>query len=231
MSMKKQGFTLGEVVTTLAIVGVIVALTLPLLLGDIASKHRMVTLRNTIGNLNYAVQTFMQKHRINDMIDFAATNGEIDFRNYLSIKNEVADSCIERTASGGCQPHNVMGDSSSNLLPLNAGFGNIYILENNVLIAQRSFTIDGNKVFQIFIDVNGKDKPNTIGIDAFIAHMYKSNVRDDDGNIIIRAGDITGYLPGKKTDADLKTLCESGDGIACYTLAEKNDFDPDYINK
>ena len=61
MSMKKRAFTLGEVLITLAVVGLVALLTVPSLVADIAGKQRMVKLQNTIGDLENATKLYMMK--------------------------------------------------------------------------------------------------------------------------------------------------------------------------
>jgi len=222
MSMKRQGFTLGEVVITMATIGVIVALTLPLLLGDIAAKHRMVKLQNTIGDLSNAIQTYMINKRINHLAD---NPEDLDFRNLLNCKFDNKEKkCVEISE----YDHKNMngGDASESL---KASFQNdMLVLDNGVMISRQN----SQNAYSIFIDINGQEPPNTVGLDAFVVNVYFEDQRDSDDNITAHAGEIVGYLSTEnKTDATLKTECKGGNGLACYTLAEKNGFDPDYINK
>ncbi|MBR1460586.1 prepilin-type N-terminal cleavage/methylation domain-containing protein, partial [bacterium] len=83
MSMKKYGFTLGEVLITLSVVSLVAILTIPTFLGDLAAKGRMARLTSTIGDLNNAVQLYMIKNRLN------ALDENFKFNDFLETKDQL----------------------------------------------------------------------------------------------------------------------------------------------
>ena len=229
MSMKKSAFTLGEVLIALSVIALVAILTVPSLLGDVAAKQRMTKLANTVSNLDYAVERYMQKEGINS---FTAQEEFDDFHyeDFLDTKEE-----------------GTMADYNNKYKTLNGGNGNFHfqmgwhlmtpirILANGSTAFERPYS----QYYEYFVDVNGTDAPNIIGLDAFIFRIYYQDVVEDikdpsteeviDHKTIVKAGTVTGYPQGKEPAGDLRNLCRNGDAIACFTLAEKYNFAYNYL--
>ena len=222
MSMKKRGFTLGEVLITLSVVGMVAILTIPSLTGDIAAKHRMAKLTNTIGDLNNAVQLYMMRERVS-VID--STNE--DFQDELKKLMKTKDGYASLYTYGSIRNPAV----NNNFFNIHFGTHG-FILENGVHIKICGYNGLTDR-FYVAIDVNGADKPNIIGLDMFIATLYKQDIQNDDGDVVVHAGDIG--MDIAEDEENLLENCTSGDLnnhlAACYSLAEQKGFAPDYYKE
>ena len=84
--------------------------------------------------------------------------------------------------------------------------------------------------------MNGKRKPNVIGIDTFYLYI----VGETDLNKGRQIGDVRGIIqPGTDisatpidnvTDTQLSAACKAGTPSACFVLLERSGFDPSYLN-
>ena len=65
--MKKQGFTLAEILITLGIIGVVAALTVPMVTNNAGTAHVGPTLQKTVATIAVANETIMHDALIDDM--------------------------------------------------------------------------------------------------------------------------------------------------------------------
>ena len=234
MSMKKYGFTLGEVLITLSVVSLVAILTIPTFLGDLAAKGRMARLTSTIGDLDNAVHLYMIKNRLNTL------DGNFKFNDFLEIKGDIPDRYEEAAVNN----KTLTGVDNSSGYPEKYGDA-VGLLSNGVFLGQGRNTSSESfpnltpdeDFITFYIDVNGEDKPNTVGLDIFEVFVYKKNFHlngDPNEAIVIHAGDIGGY-PTQQigetepySEDDLKDKCLEGNTVACYTLAEQKGFAYDY---
>ena len=158
MSMKKRAFTLGEVLITLAVVGLVALLTVPSLVADIAGKQRMVKLQNTIGDLNNAVQLYMMKKHVNNL-----EGSELTANNMQDAIAELVRGKIKTGLPN--DPYSPMKLASSGIPNYFGASNKTLVLENGAYV--RFVDDPGDEKYAIYIDVNGQDKPNIGGLDYF----------------------------------------------------------------
>ncbi len=219
---KKYGFTLGEVLLTVLIVGVIAILVLPSMMKNINAKSRMSLLKSMVASIDNVSKQVITKDRTTEITNTdiynhpdkflerfdQATSGEPFAKKYLKYSGKEADVKIPSNAAEG---------QAKALLKNGVGIGVINELFNKESTA-------------IILDINGEDKPNMVGVDYFILELVW---KDGEG---IFAGDLHGYVNGggdesaAETDAGLRTSCHNGNGAACFRLVELSGYDPEYIN-
>ena len=74
----KGGFTLAEVLITLAVIGVIAALTLPTLVQSYLEKQRVTQLKTTVSKINQAIQRMEEEYGSLDTWGVPGTNQGLD---------------------------------------------------------------------------------------------------------------------------------------------------------
>lgn len=223
--MNKQGFTLAEVLISLAIIGSIAALIIPALYKN--SKTTMISssLANSVEQLQNGIKNI-----------FLETN------NYTDIGNIETLSAIKKSDIGlegldYITDDNTFYDSTKGLLGIentNYSISNIRDYNNNALsqdlinnftaykfkktpavVMFQNVSIDkiatansDDIIAKVIIDANGSEKPNMFGKDIFLFGLT-------DGGVLIPAG------TKKYQDFD-KTVIENscagddvGNGVAC----------------
>lgn len=164
--MKKNGFTLAEILITLGVIGVVSALTMPTLIKKYQQHVTVTLLKKTYTELNQAVK--FAEAEYGDMENWDWGINGINFFNkyfsrYIKIKETTRgnDNTTYYQISGKVENRfYVMKTSSVPIITVNSGYTMILDEDNN------------SKAF--FIDINGHKKPNTFGKDMFLFSLVKS---------------------------------------------------------
>ena len=85
--MKKSGFTLSEVLISLAIIGVVAALTAPALIQDVSNSRVGPTLAKVKSSMENANRMIMEDHNTVDLraaVSFDDGNGNVTYNNYIN---------------------------------------------------------------------------------------------------------------------------------------------------
>ncbi len=240
IKIKKAGFTLPEVLITLAIVGTLAALVLPGLIKDANNRSMMALLQGTVANLNNAVQNELVKKGTSDVTTTDIYNNPVTF---LQNSLDVAKTCTAGSGDTSCYAaaYKTLNGSASTVWANHA-----VLLKNGVALdiltnQTGSFSTeitndDGTTSTEVYaipvgVDLNSSAEPNILGIDRHIICIYTAT--DDD--LGIHSGDVGGCLRStildKTEKSELKTNCNAGNTEACYVLAEQSGFDSDYLNQ
>ena len=93
--MIKKGFTLAEILIVMGIVGVIAALTLPMLMTSVSNKSNAANLSAAISDVENAFTYMLTSEKVGDILDSDFWRGEFDSDSIKSIgkylKISVAD--------------------------------------------------------------------------------------------------------------------------------------------
>jgi len=167
----KQAFTLAEVLITLAIIGIIAAITIP----SIIANHQKRTLETQFAK---TYRTFQQMVNLS-----VAENGDISTWDWKeSWTNESEDEFVKKymlpylnvmkfVSSG--EHANFFSDSPGKRMN-----GMVFDESRNVAVHPKILLADGTAfVFytaekKILVDTNGAKKPNTVGYDIFQFLFY-----------------------------------------------------------
>lgn len=146
--MKKNGFTLTEVLITLGIIGVIVALTIPALSQNVSQKSVGPALSKAIANLESVNRKALAEKNALRLYDVDEDYSEIIKQQMNAICSDAEDDNFTCTSNDGIA----------------------------YLGPKGSFTSGDGKSnsFNITIDINGKKGKNKIDIDQFTADIYAS---------------------------------------------------------
>ncbi len=225
IKIKKGGFTLSEVLITLAIVGIIAALVIPGVVKDTNNKAMMALLQGTVTNINDVVQNELVRTRAVKLSDTDIFNDTENFLYNFDINKIKGKGLPIFYPDGGYK--NFQGVSKPGM---GAGTYNASaILKNGVGIAiltpreANSLQYNGIKSALITIDLNGKKEPNISGVDLFELELAD----ESNYNWGVHVGDTLEY---SEEFNDNKTGCvDNGYPYACYSFALLSGFNPNYL--
>jgi len=201
-SKTNQGFTLAEVLVTLAIIGVVAALTIPSLIQKTQKQQYVTQLKKTYAVLSQAIQIYESQNDCEGNLSFcpafAGHGGAPDdafalnsFAPYLNIiKNcGAAAGCVYagmKTLHGDIYVATADFDNYYNGNQLGKGIladGSIIIIDdlndNADPVCSRDYgdnALDNAVCATIRIDVNGKKLPNQVGRDVFTFWVTKTGI-------------------------------------------------------
>lgn len=188
---KEKGFTLAEVLVTMAVIGVVAALTIPLLLNGTNNKKFETAF---FEGLSILQQSSAQVLNDNNGTIIGAYATPADYLNALARKLKVARTCPTTTTIGNCwtstmkdlPKQTTITGSNGIYSPANALSSPTILLSNgmSLYIDSNLFTSDctsnttygktfysqgGNSsvCFSLYIDTNGIKEPNSLGRDIF----------------------------------------------------------------
>ncbi len=179
--MKEKGFTLAEVLITLAIIGVVAALTVPS-----AVKNYQKT--RTVTKLKKAYSVMNQAHRLAEVDNGPYETWDIEMSEssyYQKYINPYFKAKSLRSCGGGNNNYCSYKESGWKMLDGTATqtgicAGATFITTDNIVYAYRAATTDGegNPVVytNVFVDINGPKGPNYIGKDVFIFNRNKKGI-------------------------------------------------------
>ncbi len=155
--MKRKGYTIAEVIITLAIIGVVAALTIPPFVTNYRKQSYATSLSKAVANFENAMTTTMMRDGVNDLFSTNAWKASAaNFSNNLnfaikssSVSGSTKIISLKNGAVYRITTQNSDGNAKKELEVLNAG------------------TNMTAKAGEVTIDINGDAKPNTIGRDQF----------------------------------------------------------------
>jgi prepilin-type N-terminal cleavage/methylation domain-containing protein len=168
-----KAFTLAEVLITLAIIGVVAALTIPTVVQNYQKTQVVTQLKKTFSALsnttNLAIADYGPITGWETGEGFSSANSIAFANKYLIPYLKVAKNCEAKITDDCAFNYTYLSKTTT------SSFGSYYTrfyLTDGTLIAVESFTSESenggtNRLAYVFIDVNGQKKPNIFGKDIF----------------------------------------------------------------
>ncbi len=225
--MKKNAFTLAEVLITLGIIGVVAAITMPAIIADKRAKELEDSLKKNIS----VIQQALIRASIDEGELLTPLNQENrELKPKLMKYMNVLKDCGLGTEFGSCVPNQMSVEDASatyktynksrdiNTTVLDDGQfiltdGSMIIIENN------HFIFDGRYRIYISVDVNGFQRgPNAWGHDLFTFEI------DDNGKLIPMGADGTYFSNENVYCSSTSSNAENGIGCTFKALTEPNYF-------
>lgn len=174
----KKGFTLAEILITLAIVGVVASMTIPTLVTSNQKKVWANSLAKAVNTMSNSLSLMVMKDGAYGLIDsqlWADLNNGIDvktaFENNLGSTMVFTDKYSDGTSSYTAIPKTLYGVEKSGLFEDYTKIitkGNITYFVYPAKAANSNYLVDSDSwVMDVIVDINGNDAPNTIGKDIF----------------------------------------------------------------
>jgi prepilin-type N-terminal cleavage/methylation domain-containing protein len=165
---KKTAFTLAEVLITLAIIGIVAALTIPNLITNYRKKQTVVKLQKAISVLN---QAYRQSYdELGSPEDNLAITGKDYFNNYWAPYLSGATLCNTCSACGySYLPFTTLSGAASTVVCATTNRAPFY-LKDGVWVMLMLGGGASNELLSLnylYVDLNGSTPPNKHGIDVF----------------------------------------------------------------
>jgi len=185
--MRKQAFTLAEILITLGIIGIVAAITLPALI----QKHQERVTVNKVKKF-YSIMSQAQLLAIKDngyMDEWTVPNqmtqqSAIALMNYIKPYLKIAKDC--GTSSGCLQNGNIKllngnlwgsYDNRSEYYKVILNDGTyMWLRSTDGIYCSSSASTNFKSCGAVWIDTNGKKPPNTFGHDVFIFSININNI-------------------------------------------------------
>ena len=204
--MKKRGFTLAEILVTLAVIGVLAALVTPALMQSSRDKANAAKLSSTISNIEKVFQTAIVSEGASSLYDtqlwssspINATNGDrkqfvetLDrYLNtngfYDSFSDFYGSTTVYSLTDGGKKGASIdnfpyISDTfairmSNGALLFLSTFNNKDSLAEQTRIAKSNDCSLYTQAADVAIDINGVDAPNVVGKDIFFFILGEDGV-------------------------------------------------------
>ncbi len=202
---KKSGFTLSEVLVTMAVIGVISALTVPTLINNYQRKAYTLQLRKVVRELSDAADMLMTEE---GKPKFSATTGYNNLDDFVTQRLKTLKTCSSSSTTG-CFANekysSISGTVADNTFSCG---GNSYVLADSAAICL--YRTEGSQDVTVVVDTNGQEGPNVAGRDLF---MFTLNGTTGDA-----------ALSGSSSDCQGSTT-----GTGCYDLlVNENNWNMNY---
>jgi len=174
MTNFKKGFTLAEVLVTLAIIGVVSALTVPGLMNSYQKQTYVTQLHKYYNETMQAAKLYLTDRNAIDLKE-AGLVDQTAVDNWVKTYMKIAQDC--GTSGNNCfavGEYKRMNGQAMKIF-VTSSF-NHYVLANGTAIA---VSANGDGKVQIYVDVNGKKGPNIAGRDTFATMLYPDGTIDD----------------------------------------------------
>lgn len=192
--MKKDAFTLAEVLITLGIIGVVAAMTLPALITNYKDKQTVSQLKKVYSSLNQAVQLAKEDNgpiESWDLVGFFSPEGAKNLIEILAPYLKITKYCSNNAEN--CVPDMYYYPDMKIYMNLNSDTrtGKAILSDGNLFMVRTrakncndtdSYLEDvydpkfENYCAWILIDINGMKKPNALGRDVFAFNLYSTGV-------------------------------------------------------
>lgn len=172
--MKKNAFTLAEVLITLGIIGIVAAMTLPTLVGNYQKKQMVTQLKKAYSELNQAVKLSEVENGEIKYWDFSMS-GKDFFDTYLTQYMKTGVHKVGDIRGNGITYYQISGLPEGSLIGMRDSAYVIDVLSGyQIFLAEESNSSTTNR-YAFYIDLNGFKKPNTFGKDIHSFYITASH--------------------------------------------------------
>jgi len=215
--MKKNGFTLAEVLITLAIIGVVATLTLPALMSNTQEQQAITGFRkamntlNEVGQMNAAVDGF----------DYSsiATNTAPSSRAVYNSSTGVLEQSVWGILASKAQVDVTQSGTADIGGGCVSGMRQAFFRDGTVLCYENTTTANANNVIKGIIDTNGRKAPNLVSScgDNNCAKAAEKNIKDQFRVTLRGANAIPGYIT-VSGNGDITEGSDSADKAARWAM-------------
>ena len=189
----KPAFTLAEVLITLAIIGVVAAITMPTLIQHFQKKSLETQTQRFYSMMSQAVKQYMADYGVDDLRNtpLAGDNYEdncdspeaiASIRDFVTKYLKVAKEC-DHDANDCFAPEYHVWDGSK--LDDNFTTGANWDSRRDYVLVDGSVIRIGyhwyNEPIGLYVDVNGKKGPNRVGYDLWFMDIFWDGIVDESG--------------------------------------------------
>ncbi len=242
------GFTLAEVLITLAIIGVVAAMTLPTLIQNQQKRSLEVATQKFYSNMSQAIKKYMADEGVDDLRNTPLTayyNDNLSDEEYNANEAKAQKACedfvqkylkVVKVCEDGCFADNYTmqnGEIASAVGPkaeVKYHVGKFVLADGSVLDIVSGFS--DYPPIALYIDINGRKGPNKIGYDLWSMSIFYDGSIDEGGvtpeckkdNKCLATGS-----PSEERRYRFEDVCKDGGAYGgCFGHFLENGFKFDY---
>lgn len=214
------GFTLAEVLITLGIIGIVAAMTISVLTAKYRSKVAVTQLKKMYSVMSqallYTVQEEGNYSSLYAIQDYDSASIQAWYNKALKPYIKITNECFDNKAGCWAETTKYLNGNSLNY---KNGIGTNIVTFNTIdgySVNLDAITERGIIILRVYVDVNGKKLPNTLGKD-----IYTFTFSDK------------GFVPVGRdlTDEEVNSDCsKSGNGYYCFERIMRNGWEIDKEN-
>ena len=220
--MFKKAFTLAEILITLGIIGVVAAMTMPVLIENYKKKQTVTQLKKIYSALQQSIQLSQNNYGDFCNWDWGLTSEDF-FKRYLSSNFSVLKNCGNGegcwNTDGGFQ---LNGNKYSEAPSFTSnGLASKLSLMDGTFVA---LIKQDNNHIHIHVDLNGDKRPNVYGKDIFVMTLTSKDFSDGIHNIPVAGLYMYGH--GITRDRVISAGCaKNRTGFTCGELILMDSWD------
>lgn len=177
----KQAFTLAEVLITLVIIGVIAAITVPVLMNSYQKQQTAIRLKKAYSELAQAVTLSEVTNGNRETWDYSTLTAYEFFKKYLMPFVKVGEIKMSDYRAEGYDYKYLSGVDAGSVSGVTSMANNAQIitLASGSFIIVNNINISSSEIVErraITVDINGHAKPNKYGRDVFVFNVSEKGV-------------------------------------------------------
>ena len=211
--MMKKAFTLNELLIAVAVIGIILIITVPIVYSHFSKKSQVAGLQRVYTAVTNAVKLMMIDERVNSIAksslyldegDTVANTAGAFLKKYFNVKTDCGTEPGECFAASYVN----LNQEAINLPSSNEAYCVMTSTNASVCLTPPEET----RAARVLVDVNGPARPNIAGRDLFLFYIY---------------GD--GFIGDRVSNSDTTEECRSNSyGSGCFNRIVNADWSMDY---
>lgn len=177
--MKNKAFTLSEVLITLAIIGIVAALTIPTVIRNYQKQQTVVRLKKIYSTLNQAYNNSQAENGSYESWDDSFTAGPSEyFKNYIKPYIKILKVCktYQECNYQASFPWKYIKGTTYTEAAVNPASGISFITTDGIFVNMRTTGGSGASETFVRVDLNVEKEPNRLGRDVFVLRRTNKGI-------------------------------------------------------
>ena len=172
---KKPAFTLAEAMITIGLIGIVAAMTMPMLMTNYQKKVTITQLKKVYHELNQAMKFAVADAKFEDL-NYNQSAYKF-FKQYMTSMMVVSETTMGKVKASGKKYRPLSGAEETSLAAFKDADTRVVNLNNGaqLILYNKMHTWSANKGPYIYIDVNGFAPPNVFGKDLYCIFITRNN--------------------------------------------------------